>query len=204
MRMRKSLLVLTAVMLPLASVALLEGTASAGKVTGTGNPTCSFGGTISFNPPLTQNGTPGVKKEVTTVSAHLATCSGGSPAAPASVVSVKPIKTKTSPKGSNGATCSGFAGNASKVTVKVKINWTGEKPSKFNISNLGYTINGSGEVGFTGSFPVSGSYSGTGHLTVYLDPASSNAIAACSAPSPPYSGSISSLTIDQSTSSGTL
>src|SRR5580704_7775127 len=77
MRMRKSLLILTAVMLPVASIALLEGTAFAKKVTGTGNPTCSFGGTINFNPPLTQNGTPGVKKEITTVSASLSGCTGG-------------------------------------------------------------------------------------------------------------------------------
>jgi len=196
MRIRKGLLVLTAVMLPLATVALLESTAFAGKVTGTGNPTCSFGGTISFNPPLTQNGTAGVKKEVTTVSANLGSCSGGTPAAPASTVIVKPIKTKT-PKGQNGATCSGFDSNASTVVVKVKINWSGEKPSKFNISGLSPTINGSGEVGFSGSFSVAGSYSGSGSLGVYLTPASSNAIATCSAP-------VSQLQIDQSTSSGSL
>jgi len=195
-RIRKSLLVLTAVMLPVASMALLEGTAFAGKVTGTGNPTCSFGGSINFNPPLTQNGTPGVKKEVTTVSASLGSCSGGTPAAPASTVVVKPIKSKTA-KGANGATCSSFESAAGSAKVKVKINWTGEKASKFSISGLHDAINGSGEVGFTGSFSVGGSYGGAGHLGVYLTNASSNAIATCS-------GSISSLQIDRSNSSGTL
>lgn len=193
---RKILMGVLALALPIGTVAALQGTASAGKVTGTGNPTCGFSGTISFNPPLTQNGTAGVKKETTTVNASLGSCSGGTPAAPASTVAVKPIKTKT-PKGQNGATCSGFTSNASTVVVKVKINWSGEKPSKFNIAGLSVVFNTSGEAGFAGSFPVAGSYAGTGNLHVYLTPASTNAIASCTAP-------VSSLQIDGSTSSGVL
>jgi hypothetical protein len=193
---RKILMGVFALALPIGTVAVLQGTAIAGKVTGTGNPTCNFGGTLTFNPPLTQNGTAGVKKEVTTVNANLTGCTGGTPAAPASVVAVKPIKTKT-PKGQNGATCAGFAGNASSVTVKVKINWSGEKPSKFNIAGLTPGVNGFGEVGFSGSFSVAGSYAGAGSLGVYLTPASSNAIATCSAP-------VSTLNIDPAHSSGTL
>jgi hypothetical protein len=196
MRLRKSLMVLIAVMLPVASISLLEGTAFAKKVTGTGNPTCSFGGTITFNPPLTQNGTPGVKKEVTTVNANLGSCTGGTPAAPTSSVVVKAIKTKVA-KGQNGGTCSSFESSSSTAKVKVKVNWSGEKPSKFTVDGLHATINGAGEVGFTGSFPVAGSYAGSGTLGVFLTPASGNAIATCS-------GSISSLSIDQSNSSGTL
>jgi hypothetical protein len=196
MRLRKSLMILTAVMLPVASIALLEGTAFAKKVTGTGNPVCSFGGTISFNPALSKNGTPGVKKEVTTVTATLGSCSGGAPAAPASTVAVKPIKTKTA-KGANGGTCSSFTTASSSAVVKVKINWTGEKPSKFSVDGLHAGVNSAGEVGFTGSFPVAGSYSGTGNLSVFLTPASSAAIATCS-------GSISSLAIDRTHSSGKL
>jgi hypothetical protein len=196
MRLRKSLLVLTAVTLPVASVALLEGTAFAKKVTGAGMTTCNFGGTINFNPPLSSAGTPGAKKEITTVTANLGSCSGGTPVGNATSVAVKPIKTKAA-KGSNAGKCSDFASNASKVTVKVKVNWAGEKPSKFNISGLTVAVNGSGEVGFTGSFPVQGSYAGTGSVGVYLTQASSNAIATCS-------GSIASLQIDQATSSGTL
>ena len=194
---RKILMGVFAIALPFGTIAgFTSGSAFAGKVPGSGTTTCSFGGTISFNPPLTQNGTAGVKKEVTTVNASLGTCSGGTPAAPASTVAVKPIKTKT-PKGQNGATCSGFTSNASTVVVKVKINWSGEKPSKFNISGLSVAFNTSGEAGFTGNFPVSGSYAGTGSLAVYLTNASTNEIATCS-------GSVSSLQIDGSTSSGTL
>jgi hypothetical protein len=196
MRLRRSLMVLTAVMLPVTSIALLEGTAFAKKVTGTGNPTCSFGGTINFNPPLTKNGTPGVKKEITTVTASLGSCSGGTPPAPASTVAVKAIKTKVA-KGQNGGTCSSFESSSSTAKVKVKINWSGEKPSKFTVAGLHPSVNGAGEVGFTGSFGIKGSYAGTGTLGVYLTPASGNAIATCS-------GSISSLSIDRSNSSGKL
>jgi hypothetical protein len=71
------------------------------------------------------------------------------------------------------------------------------KPTKFTVVGLHPSINGSGEVGFTGSFPIKGSYAGTGHLGVFLTPASSSAIATCS-------GSISSLSIDRANSSGTL
>ncbi len=196
MRLKKSLLVLTAVVLPLASIALLEGTAVAGKVTGAGLTTCKFGGSINFNPPLTANGTPGVKKEVTTVSATLGSCSGGTPVGSASSVSVKPIKTKTA-KGANGATCSSFESAAGSAKVKVKVNWNGEKPSKFNVDGLSVSVNGEGEAGFTGDFGVKGSYAGTGHIGVYLTSASTNAIASCS-------GSISSLQIDPNTSSGAI
>ena len=109
---------------------------------------------------------------------------------------VKAIKTKTA-KGANGGTCSSFTTASSTAKVKVKINWSGMKPSKFTVVGLHPSINGAGEVGFTGSFPVGGSYPGTGTLGVFLTPASSNAIATCS-------GSISSLAIDRSNSSGKL
>jgi hypothetical protein len=196
MRLRKSLLVLTAVMLPVASIALLEGTAFAKKVTGAGHTVCSFGGTINFSPPLSSAGTAGVKKEVTTVDASLGTCSGGTPVGSASSVAVKPIKTKVA-KGQNAGTCSSFESNSSTITVKVKVNWVGEKPSKFSVAGLHPAVNADGEVGFTGSFAVGGSYAGEGSLGVYLTPASTNAIGTCS-------GSISQLTIDRSNSSGTL
>jgi hypothetical protein len=195
--MTKGLLVLTAVMLPLATVALLETTAFAGKVTGAGTTTCNFGGTINFNPPLTKSGSTSIKKETTTVNATLGSCSGGTPVGSATSVQVKPIKTKTTPKGSAGGSCSSFTTASQTAVVKVKVNWAGEKPSKFNINGLTAGINGSGEVGFTGSFPVTGSYAGTGNVAVYLTQASSAQIATCS-------GSVSTLNIDPANSSGAL
>jgi hypothetical protein len=193
---RKILMGVLAIALPIGTIAAVQGTAFAKKVTGTGTTTCNFGGKLDFNPPLSSAGTAGAKKEITTVSATLGSCSGGTPVGSATSVAVKPIKTKAA-KGSNAGKCSDFAANASKVVVKVKVNWAGEKPSKFNISGLTVGVNGSGEVGFTGSFPVQGSYAGTGNVAVYLTPASSNAIATCS-------GSISTLFIDSATSSGAL
>ena len=196
MRVRKALLVLAAAALPLASVSLLEGTAFAGKVTGAGLTSCGFSGTISFNPPLTSAGSTSIKKEVTTVTASLSHCTGGTPPGPATVAQIKPIKSKTT-KGTAGGTCSSFEKNASTIVVKVKINWAGEKPSKFNITKLSEGANSKGEVGFTGSFPVTGSYAGTGNVKAYLTTASTSKILSCS-------GSVSSLQLDPSSSSGKL
>jgi len=191
---RKILMGVFAIALPFGTIAgFTSGTAFAGKVTGTGTTVCSFGGTINFNPPLTQNGTAGVKKETTTVNATFGSCTGGTPVGSATSVSVKPIKTKT-PKGQNGATCAGFSSNASSVVVKTKVNWAGEKPSKFNISGLTVSFNGLGEAGFTGSFPVNGSYAGTGSVAVYLTTQSTSDIVGCTAP-------VSTLNIDSSQSS---
>jgi hypothetical protein len=193
---RKILMGVFALALPIGSIVGLSTAASAGKVTGTGNPTCHFGGTISFNPPLTKSGSTSIKKETTTVTASLSSCSGGTPAAPASTVAVKPIKSKTA-KGKVGGSCGSFTTSAGTAQVKVKIKWTGEKPTSFGVDGLHASVNTEGEVGFTGSFPISGSYAGTGNLAVYLTAASSTAIATCS-------GSISSLSIDRTTSTGKL
>ena len=193
---RKILMGVFALALPIGTIVGLSTAASAGKVTGTGNPTCHFGGTISFNPPLTKSGSTSIKKETTTVTASLSSCSGGTPAAPASTVQVKPIKSKTA-KGKVGGSCGSFTTSSTTAVVKVAVKWTGEKPTKFTISGLHPAVNGEGEVGFTGSFPISGSYSGTGTLGVYLTPASSTQIATCS-------GSVSTLSIDRTSSSGKL
>jgi hypothetical protein len=94
MRIRKTLMVLAAVALPLASVALLEGTAVAKGVVGSGTVTCHLGGTVTFTPPLSYNGSP-ASKEVVSVSATLSSCSGGTPAGTAGgTVAIKPIKIK--------------------------------------------------------------------------------------------------------------
>ena len=197
MRIKKAMLVLAAVALPLASVALTQSPAFAHKVTGAGKTSCHFGGTISFNPPLSKNGTPNVKKEITTVNATIGSCVGGKPPGPATVASVKPIKSKVA-KGQNAGTCSSFDSTAGTIVVKVKVKWAGEKPSKFSVTHLKIAINNSGEAGFKASgFPVAGSYAGTGSLAVFLTQASSAAIASCS-------GRISTLSIDRANSTSTL
>src|SRR6202035_2100757 len=71
---RKILMGVLAIALPIGTIAAVQSTAFAAKVTGTGTTTCTFGGTINFNPPLTSAGTAGVKKEITTVTATLSAC----------------------------------------------------------------------------------------------------------------------------------
>jgi hypothetical protein len=198
MRIRKGLLILAAVSLPIASVTLLEGTAFAKKVTGSGLTTCHVSGTITFNPPLSSAGTPGVKKTITTVTANAIGCSGGTPVPGTTPLTVKPIKAKVA-KGSNASTCSSFTSAASTITVKGKVGWSGEKPSKFAVPSGGLhiAINGMGEAGFTASVPVTGSYAGSGSLAVYLTQADSTTIASCT-------GSISTVHFDSTQSTTTL
>ena len=196
MRTRKLFMILAAVALPLASIALLEGAASAGKVTGQGTTSCKFGGTINFNPPLTPKGSTATKKEVTTVTASLFSCTGGKPPGPNTLAQVKPIKTKT-PKGQAGGTCQSFFNAAGNLVVKVKVKWAGEKPSKFSLVHPAESVNGSGEAGFSGSFPVAGSYAGTGHVSAFITKADTSRLLTCS-------GSIASVHLDSSTSHGSI
>ena len=193
---RKILMGFLALAVPAGTLLVAQSAASAKSVTGTGLTTCTFSGTISFDPPLTKSGSTTIKKETTTVSATLGHCTSGTPVGVPTSTSVKPIKTKTA-KGAKGGTCNSFDANSQTALVKVTAKWSGEKPSKFTISGLHAAVNNEAELGFTGSFPVSGSYAGTGHVGVYLTPASSNAIGTCS-------GSVSVLHIDGSTSSGTI
>ena len=67
MRLRKSAMVVGAILIPLATITLVGGTAFAAKVTGTGSVTCNVGGTATFNPPLSANGSPASKEVVAPV-----------------------------------------------------------------------------------------------------------------------------------------
>ena len=183
MRIRKCVIVLAAVTLPLASVVMLEGTAFAKKVTGTGAPTCHFGGTINFNPGLKPgNGSP-ASKEVVTVSANLTRCSGGSPSASPTGITVKSIKIKSTVK--EGKTkyaggCGSLASAAAAIVVKTKVSWSGEKPSKTTITHLAFGVNSNtGEADFTGSTATTGSYAGSGTVAVSFTHASTNALLGC-------------------------
>ena len=183
MRLRKGLLVLAAVTLPLASVVMLEGTAFAKKVTGTGTPTCHFGGTINFSPGLKPgNGSP-ASKEVVTVNASFSRCTGGSPSASPTGITVKSIKIKSTVK--EGKTkyaggCGSLASAAAAIVVKAKVSWSGEKPSKVDISDLAFGVNSNtGEADFSGKTATTGSYPGNGTTTVSFTHASTNALLGC-------------------------
>ena len=201
MRIKKGLLVLAAVTLPLASVVMLEGTAFAGKTTGTGTPTCHFGGTINFSPGLQPgNGSP-ASKETVTVSATLSSCSGGTPPASPVSITVKPIKIKSTMKVGKtkyAGGCGTLATAASTILVKSKVNWSGEKPSKTNISKLAFSVSpDTGEAYFSGPTSTTGSYAGSGTATVSFNNASTTALVNCEAGLP---GSVTTATIDATNS----
>ena len=192
MRYRKGLLVLAAATLPLASVALMGGTAFAKTATGTGKVTCSVGGTLTFTPPLSAKGTTAAKKEVTTVTASLSRCSGGTPPGSPVGTTIKAIKVKATTKGAAVGSCGTFISSAAKAVLKAKQTWSGAKPTKFTVNGL-HSASKNGQVGFTGSTTATGSYAGPVSVAAYLTSASTGRLLACS-------GSISSLALDPSIS----
>ena len=196
MRTKKTLLILASLLLPLASVVLLEGPAGAGQVTGTGAVTCHISGTLSFNPPLTPHGTQ-ASKEVITVSSSLSNCSGGTPAASPGTTVTKPVKVKGTGKPKISGSCAAAASQSGPgTTVKGKQNWNGVKPSKFILSGVKFGLDGNGEVDETGSVTTTGSYAGSGTVHIDFDSSSSSALLACVG----GSGSVSSATIDPANS----
>lgn len=99
MRIKRGLLVLAAMTVAFATtMAFGDGTAFAGKMTGQGSTTCVVGGTITFDPPLTMNGTPNEKRTTAYVTASLNACSGGTPVGSSKGSNVKTIKQNV-PKG---------------------------------------------------------------------------------------------------------
>ena len=203
MRIRMGFMVAAALTLPLASVVLLEGTAAAKKVTGTGAITCHLSGSLSFNPPLSPSGTKASKETVTVVNPSLSGCSGGTPTGVPAGTSIKPIKIKGTKVGKTkiSGRCSDLPAAAGTATVKGKSNWTGEKPSKFTVVGLTFGVDTNGEADFTGHGTVTSSYAGPASVHVDLQPASGTALATCVAGS---GGSVSSAAIDGPNSTITL
>jgi len=194
----KSWFVLAVAALPLASVVLLEGTAVAGKVTGTGAVVCHVSGNLKFDPPLTPNGTK-AGKEVVTVSSSAVDCSGGSPpASPGSTVS-KPIKTMATKVGKTKIAGSCKSAASSSAMVKGKQNWNGGvKPSKFELSGLKFGLDSNGEVDEVGTSSTTGSYAGSGRVHIDFNSSSSAALEGCELGT--SSAPVSSATIDEANS----
>jgi hypothetical protein len=199
MRTKKGLLVLAVAALPLASVVLLEGTAVAGKVTGTGAVVCHVSGTLTFDPPLTPNGT-AASKEVVTVSSRAVDCSGGSPAASPGATVTKPIKTKATKVGKTKIAGSCKSASSTSATIKGKQSWNGGvKPSKFVLSGLKFGLDGTtGEVDEVGTSVTTGSYAGNGRVHIDFNSSSSTALENCELDT--SSAQVSSATIDETNS----
>ncbi len=205
MGIRKCVMALTALALPIASVALLEGTAVAKTALGTGAVSCHLSGGVTFSPPLTPAGV-SASKEVVTVNIAATGCSGGAPPQSSATITTKALKIKATKTGKTkiAGSCNDFATAAKTISVKSKWAWASPaKKTKTLISNLSEGVNGEGEVGFSSSsVSVSGSYGSSGSVAVYFTPTSSDAILGCVAGS--SSAQVSSLTLDTSSSSATL
>ena len=206
MRIRKSAMVVGAVLIPLATITLVAGPAFAAKVTGTGSVTCNVGGTASFNPPLSQNGAAASKEVVTLSGVTISNCSGGTPSASGGgTITIKPLKIKGTGKPKMAGSCSNLAGSVSTILAKTKTSWAnGAKPTKTVESNFKIAVGSgasAGEEGFASQDgTASGSYAGSGSVTAYFTQSSSSAfIAACGG-----SGSLSTAQIDSSTSTFTF
>lgn len=166
MRTKKGFLVLAVAALPLASVVLLQGTAVAGKVTGSGAVVCHVSGRLTFDPPLTPNGT-AASKEVVTVSSSAVHCSGGTPAASPGPTVTKPIKTKGTKVGKTKIAGSCKSASSTSATIKGKQSWNGGvKPSKFVLSGLKFGLDSNGEVDEVGTSVTTGSYAGNGRVHI--------------------------------------
>ena len=206
MRLRKSAMVVGAVLIPLATVTLVAGPAFAAKVTGSGAVTCNVGGTATFNPPLSENGSPASKEVVTLSGVTLSGCSGGTPSASAGgSITIKPLKIKGTGKPKMSGSCSNLAGSVSTILAKTKTSWTnGAKPTKTVESNFKIAVGSgasAGEEGFASQAgTASGSYAGSGSVTAYFTKTSSSAfIAACGG-----SSTLSTAQIDATTSTFTF
>jgi hypothetical protein len=197
MRTKKGLLVLAVAVLPLASVVLLEGTAVAGKVTGMGAVVCHVSGRLSFDPPLTPNGT-AASKEVVTVSSSAVHCSGGTPAASPGATVTKPIKTKATKVGKTKIAGTCKSASSTSATIKGKQSWNGVKPSKFVLSGLKFGLDSNGEVDEVGTSATTGSYAGNGRVHIDFNSSSSSALENCELGT--SSAPVSSATIDETNS----
>ena len=202
---RKLASVLVACAIPIGTVVGLSLTSPAWAkthnktVTGTGTVVCTPPtAKLTFDPPLTPNGTK-AGKEVVTVSSSAVDCSGGSPpASPGSTVS-KPIKTMATKVGKTKIAGSCKSAASSSAMVKGKQNWNGGvKPSKFELSGLKFGLDSNGEVDEVGTSSTTGSYAGSGRVHIDFNSSSSAALEGCELGT--SSAPVSSATIDEANS----
>ena len=145
MRIRKLIIGLAAVGMPLTVMSTVIGVGAAWATTGTGNYNCSkVTGSVTFKPPLKNGGT---SAETTTVSATVTKCTGGSPT-PTKVVGKGTIHSSTND-------CANLA-NAQTVSLALT-NTPAVSPKSVLHATTGEVISGS-SITFTLSGNVTGSY----------------------------------------------
>jgi len=184
--------------------------AGAAKVTAVGTVTCSYGTTMTFNPPLQPGiGTPvsrGGSELITLAPATIGTCIGSvtSGAVPTSGTNTESITFKVKANVFNRNFYAGGCLFFSSVQLLIKhttINWaatTGAlKPSKVAPGIAGLGSNSAGNLGFALSGSVKGSFAGAAALNLFFDAPSTSALQGCLS----GSGTVSLLTIDATQSS---
>ena len=188
-----------------------SGSASAKTIHDAGTLSCSYGTTITFNPPLTPGrGTAvgsGVNELITVAPATIGGCSGTitSGVLPVSGVVTKPVVLKMKPlkiaKVSYAGGCFSFA--PFQLALKhVIVSWTAASgtlaptSAKFNAGALG--TDGAGNLGYSMVGTAKSSFVGPVQLGAYFDTASSLAVQNCVGGT---GGSVSSVTVDPTQSS---
>lgn len=147
MRLRKVIIGIAAVGMPLTVMSTVIGVGAAWAVTGTGTYSCTkVTGTITFKPPLTNSGT---SAETTTVATTASTCSGTASPKPTKIVGKATIKSSTN-------SCGNLA-NPQTVTLKLT-NTPKVSPASVLHATSSEVI-ASGKVTFDLTGYVSGSYS---------------------------------------------
>jgi hypothetical protein len=207
----RALKVALALAVPLLGLVMVATPAGAHKTTSVGNVTCSYGDTMTFNPPLSGgSGTAGISNEIVTLEpASLGSCTGTVTAG--AVPNLGAGKTKTVKiKGQKldgvyyAGGCPNFV-NFMWSKFKANYSWSATglnlKGSKVaRVSAEGSSNPSTGDLGFVYSGTATGSFSGPVTIDAYFTDSSSAALENCVA----NVGTVSSLTVDPAQSSVTL
>lgn len=211
----RKLVLMVALVLPSVALVAIPGSASASASrtptpTGTGTLTCSVGGYVSFDPPLTQNGTPpetGAKSDAVEVVLQLTNCSGPDSNTPqpnptgatenADRTHLKNTRIEYMGHQLSVVGGCGFDDFNPEARIRNTVEWTGESPVARTHTKLEVDTTGGNASGTS-----TGSYSGTGSGTLNLTADSEDDYnSVCNESG---GGSISSLQFDPSTSTLTI
>jgi hypothetical protein len=207
----RALKVALALAVPMLGLVTVATPAGAHKTIGVGNVTCSYGDTMTFNPPLQGGiGTADITNEVVTLAPpSLGGCTGSvtSGVVP-SLGTGKAKNVKIKGLKFNGVYYAGGCPNfVNSMWSKFKANYswsaTGLKLKGSRVSKVsagGSQNSMTGDLGFVYLGTATGSFSGPVTIDAYFTDSSSAALANCVA----NSGTVSSLTVDPAQSSVTL
>ena len=192
---------------------IVSAPAGAAKVTAAGTVTCSYGTTMTFNPPLQAGiGSPaatGQSELVTMAPATIGSCTGSvtKGSIPTTGTNAKPIIVKVKANVFNRIHYVGgclffnaFQLQMKRTTLLWTVNSGVLKSSKVTPGSASLGSNAEGNLGFALAGSGTGSFAGPTALDLYFDAPSTSALQGCLA----GSGTVSTLTIDPTQSSISL